>query len=494
MTVRTDQERSRPNVIFILSDDQGPWAASCYGNTEIRTPNIDALASEGIRLDRFFCTSPVCSPARASIVTGRIPSQHGVHDWIRDGNMAPGASVYLERFRSYTDILAADGYVCGLSGKWHLGDSINSQHGFTHWFCHQRGGGPYNNAPMIRDGVRVTAEGYVTDRITDDALTFLDENREHPFYLSVHYTAPHSPWTGHPQDIVDSYDDCPFASCPQEPLHPGAGPLTRRAYGDREMLKGYFAAVTAMDLNIGRIISKVEQLGLTERTLFVFTSDNGFSCGHHGFWGKGNGTFPVNMYESSVRVPMIFSHPGRLARGRVCDALASQYDLFPTLLDYVGITPPADPDLPGMTLLPVLEGERAQTREDLVVYDEYGPVRMIRTEEWKYVHRFPFGHHELYDVQKDPQERHNLCDDPARASLVAELRGRLFRWFDRYVDPEMDGVRLPVTGSGQRTRIENGPAGVDCFYNDRLVTGPDGIPRMDDQPGQDRLSDLIQDR
>ena len=138
-----------PNILFILSDDQGPWAMGCSGNPEIRTPNLDRLAASGIRFENFFCTSPVCSPSRASLITGRIPSQHGVHDWIRAGNM-PGehqqeseAIDYLAGQLAYTEILAANGYICGLSGKWHLGDSINSQKGFSHWYVHERGGGPY---------------------------------------------------------------------------------------------------------------------------------------------------------------------------------------------------------------------------------------------------------------------------------------------------------------------------------------------------------------
>ena len=299
----------RPNVIFILTDDQGPWAAGCYGNPEIRTPNIDRLAATGVRFDNFFCSSPVCSPARASLLTGKIPSQHGVHDWIRDGNMPPGAVSYVEGQRTYTEILAEHGYRLGLSGKWHLGDSLTPQGGFTHWFVHQQGGGPYNDAPMVSDGRAVTAPGYVSDVITDDALRFIDGAGDAPFYLGVHYTAPHSPWDGHPQDIVNSYDDCPFRSCPQEPMHPWATSLTRNCLGNREMLKGYFAAVTAMDLNVGRILDRLDERGLRQDTLIVFTSDNGFSCGHHGFWGKGNGTFPLNMYENSVKVPMIMSHP-----------------------------------------------------------------------------------------------------------------------------------------------------------------------------------------
>ena len=133
--VRTQAGQARPNVIVILSDDQGPWAAGCYGNPEIRTPNIDRLAATRMRFDRFFVATPVCSPSRATLLTGRIPSQHGVHDWLRGGNVDPGAIRYLEGEVAYTDVLARHGYTCGLSGKWHLGDSLHPQHAFTDWFA-----------------------------------------------------------------------------------------------------------------------------------------------------------------------------------------------------------------------------------------------------------------------------------------------------------------------------------------------------------------------
>ena len=453
----------RTNVIFVLTDDQGPWAAGCYGNHEIRTPNIDRLAETGVRMANFFCTSPVCSPARASLMTGRIPSQHGVHDWICDRNMPPDPAQYIEGFTCYSDVLAANGYVCGLSGKWHLGDSLTPQHGFSHWFCHQRGGGAYNDAPMVRDGEAVNVPGYITDAITDDAVEFIRKNRDGAFGLLVGYTAPHSPWDGHPQDIVDSYDDCPFESCPQEPAHPWATSLTERCLGDREMLKGYFAAVTAMDLNVGRILATLDDLGLRESTLVVFGSDNGYSCGHHGFWGKGNGTFPLNMYENSVKVPAIFSHPGGLPQGSVCGGMASQYDFMPTLLDHLGLPPVEDPTLPGCSLVPVLRGEKEEARGEVVVYDEYGPVRMIRTRKWKYVHRYPYGPHELYNLERDPDERNNLADEESRQAVVEEMRRRLVDWFSRYVDPVMDGARLPVTGLGQHDRIGRTAPGETCF-------------------------------
>ena len=456
-------DTTRPNVIFILSDDQGPWAAGCCGNSEIRTPNIDRLAATGVRFSNFFCTSPVCSPARASLMTGRIPSQHGVHDWISGGHLPPTAQAFLEGQTCYTDVLAANGYVCGLTGKWHLGDSLQPQHGFSHWFTIPTGGSIYRDATVIRNGEKFVAPGYLTDIFTDEAIRFVDANKNQPFYLSLNYNAPHQPWTGHPQDIVDSYDNCPFKTCPQEAAHPWARPRALRHLGNRESLKGYFAAVTAMDLAIGRLIDRLEKLGLRENTLIVFSSDNGYSCGHHGFWHKGNGTFPINMYENSVKVPAVFSHPGVLPQGIVSPALVSQYDFMPTLLDYLKLPKQTDATLPGRSFLPALQGKTNEAGEHVVVFDEYGPVRMIRTPEWKYVHRFPYGPHELYDMVKDPDERKNLVDDKSQEAVLVEMRGRLSNWFKKYVTPERDGARLPVWGDGQSRRIDENCPGELAF-------------------------------
>ncbi|MFW6189582.1 MAG: sulfatase [Planctomycetota bacterium] len=443
----------RPNVILILTDDQGPWAAGCCGNPEIRTPNINRLAENGLRFENFFCTSPVCSPTRASLLTGRIPSQHGVHDFIRKGNMPPNPAAYTDAQKCYTDILAAHGWSCGLSGKWHLGDSLQPQHGFSHWVTMPHGASRYNDAEIIRDGRVETAPGYLTDVWTEEALRFIDGHRDEPFYLSLHYNAPHAPWRGHPEQIVASYDDCPFESCPQEAAHPWVRPDLRDRLGDRESLKGYFAAVTALDAGVGRVLDRLEELGLREDTLVVFTSDNGFSCGHHGFWGKGNGTFPVNMYENSVKVPFIVSRPGSLPEGRVTPAMMSQYDFMPTLLNYLGLPAPEDDALPGASFLPVWTGEADQGRDEVVVYDEYGPTRMIRTRRWKYVHRYPFGPHELYNLREDPGEQNNLWGEEV-PDAAEDLRRRLARWFGRYADPALDGARGPVTGWGQVAKID----------------------------------------
>ncbi|NKB66269.1 MAG: sulfatase-like hydrolase/transferase [Candidatus Latescibacteria bacterium] len=451
----------QPNIVFILTDDQGVWAAGCYGNPEIRTPNLDRLAAQGVRFANFFVAIPVCSPSRATFLTGRMPSQHGVHDWIRQGNTGTDEATYLKGEVAYTDILAAHGYTCGLSGKWHLGNSQLAQHGFDHWYVHQQGGGSYNDAPMVRNGELITEPGYVTHAITDDALNFIDAHagEANPFYLGVHYTAPHSPWTGHPQEIVDSYDDCPFESCPQEPIHPWAvgHPLSENCLGNRAMLKGYFAAVTAMDADVGRILDKLDETGIRRDTLVVFVSDNGFSCGHHGFWGKGNATYPLNMYENSIKVPALISHPGRIAAGQVQEALVSAYDFMPTLLDYLGLPMPESGNLPGVSFAPLLNGQPQALRDEVVIYDEYGTTRMLRTTQWKYIHRYSDGPHELYDLVNYPDERHNLVDDPAQTQRLQELRAQLETWFQRYTHPDRDGRLYPVTGTGQLRPVGRDP-------------------------------------
>jgi len=208
-----------------------------------------------------------------------------------------------------------------------------------------------------------------------------------------------------------------------------------------------------MDQNIGRILDRVEELGLRENTLICFFSDNGFSCGHHGFWGKGNGTNPRNMYENSVKVPAIVSHPGRVPKGRVESAMVSAYDFMPTLLEYLDLPVPEAPNLPGQSFLPALEGKPLEGRDDVVIFDEYGPVRMIRTAEWKYVHRHAHGPHELFDLVNDPGERNNLAADPDQADRIADLKKRMDDWFARYVIPTRDGYLEDGTAHGQTRRV-----------------------------------------
>ena len=439
------------NVVFILTDDQATWALGCYGNDEIRTPNLDRLAASGVRLENFFVSSPVCSPSRATYLTGLINSQHGVHDWVRGDARNEMPPALLSGRTTYVDVMAANGYSCSLSGKWHLGEQELPRHGFARHNFRRFGGGSYIDPEMVRDGERHIAPGYASDIFTDDAIEFIRASAQGdaPFYASVHYTAPHSPWYGHPQEIVDSYDDCPFESGPQEEPHPWMAGSPTEFKGGREMLKGYFAAVTAMDLAVGRIIDALEELGLRERTLVVFCSDNGFNFGHHGVWGKGNGTFPFNMYETSVKVPCIFSQPGTIEPGRVFEGLHSNYDMYPTLLDYLGLPIPAGVNLPGKSLAAALQGDEPDDHAAVVVFDEFGGTRMIRTRRWKYIHRYDFGPCELFDLQEDPGERSNLFYHPDQQARIASMRRMLEKFFADYAEEQFDGRDLLVRGFGQ---------------------------------------------
>jgi choline-sulfatase len=475
----------RPNILVIVSDDQGEWALGCAGNREIHTPALDALATRGVRMDRFFCASPVCSPARASLLTGRMPSAHGVHDWIRGeayGVVEQQDERYLAGLSTTPEVLASAGWTCGYSGKWHLGSAREPAPGFDFWYAHRTGDGPYHGAPVWVDGKRISEPRYITDAITEEALRFIDRAAasDAPFYLAVNYTAPHSPWTGQhlPEDLA-LYADCDFDSCPQEDAHPWfswePGPVSDAMRDPRPSLQGYFASVTAMDRSVGRILDRLDELDLRASTIVVFTSDNGFSCGHHGIWGKGNATWPLNMWERSVRVPFIISQPGRIPEGRVLNTLASACDLHPTLLDLAGVPVPADPLAAGTSMTKTLLGEADVRRDAVTVFDEYGGTRMVRTAEWKYVTRSE-GPAELYDLVDDPEERVDLIDDPRYSARVDEHRGVLVDWFRDHSDADLDAFHRPVSGRGQ---LRPAWLGLD----DALTYQPGGAERRTTVPG-----------
>ncbi|MCR4620934.1 MAG: sulfatase-like hydrolase/transferase [Clostridiales bacterium] len=465
----------KPNIVFILSDDQGPWAMHCAGTRELVTPNMDLLAREGLRYENFYCASPVCSPARASLLTGLMPSNHGILDWLRGGNVdakkfaAQGREnpyggyadenepiAYLEGMRGYTDMLCENGYVCALSGKWHLGDSVNPQKGFSDWYTIGKGGCYYYHPDIVENGTIDVKHGqYITDLITARACRDIDTlaGNEHPFYLSVHYTAPHSPWSAeqHPRKWIDHYDKCTFDEIPDIPDHPDM--TTGPVYGTharRENLRGYYAAISAMDEGLGMILDKLREKGILDDTLVIFSSDNGMSMGHHGIWGKGNGTYPVNMFDQAVKVPFLVRCPALIKTpGLTVTDMVSAVDLYPTLCELVGAEIPAE--LPGASFLPTFGGGHSR-REEVVIYDEYGPVRMIRRGMWKYIHRYPDGPHELYDMENDPGENTNLYGRPEYAAEVAGLKNRLESFFEKYRSHDFDAKNEPVNGSGQFCR------------------------------------------
>lgn len=474
----------QPNILFILSDDQGAWAMHCAGNSDIITPNLDRLAAQGARFDNFFCVSPVCSPARASILTGTIPSVHGVMDWLAGGNLdaslpeIQGKPVfqnetqpirYLDHLTAYTDLMAQAGYTCALSGKWHLGDSLTPQHGFSRWYTIARGGCSYVQPEMVKDGHVTFENRYITDLIGEDARRNLRDlsQQEAPFYLSVHFTAPHDPWAQeqHPQEIWDLYEDCDFKATPDLPIHPWQAAHWLAATGEKRkrQLRGYYTAITAMDRQIGLLLDELDALGIADNTLVIFTGDNGMNLGQHGVWGKGNGTFPLNMYDSSVKVPCLMAWPRHIAPGTVFRELYSHYDLFPTFIDLLGLSGQVRQALPGQSFAHLFQGQAEKSTDAVIIMDEYGPVRMIRDQDWKLVMRYPYGPNELYHIKEDIDEEHNLYDDPAYREKRTQLRCRLESWFLKYVDPAMDSTREAVTGNGQLARAGAQSTAADKF-------------------------------
>lgn len=479
----------KKNILMILSDDHGYWGMGCAGNTEVHTPNLDKIAKEGIRFENFFCASPVCSPARASIFTGKIPSQHGIHDWIGKGHINESeisnelrekiydeksediyiwskvqmkgdvAIEYLKDQKLFTEHLNESGYECAMIGKWHLGNSGKPQGGFSYWKTLALGGDNYYYATILEDNQFVMKEGvHITDYITKEAIHYIEEKRDNkkPFYLSIHYTAPHSPWEKeqHPEEIYRMYENCPCKDVPFEALHPWSNSKMKteeehRVY-HQMAVRGYYSAITAMDRGIGEILEVLKEQGLLENTIILFTGDNGMNMGHHGIYGKGNGTFPLNLYDTSVKVPMLIRMPNEKEPGRVLTCLLSHYDLAPTLMDVVGLEENIiGENLPGKSFKNILEGEDEETKDEVVIMDEYGPNRMIRTQEWKYIHRYPYGPHELYHLSTDPEEVNNLINKKEYEIVKYELRNKLNLWYSKYVDPNKDGKGEAVTGNGQ---------------------------------------------
>ena len=472
----------KPNLVFILTDDQGAWALG-RETPEIITPHLDKLAEEGVCFENFFCASPVCSPARCSLATGRLPSAHGVHDWLRGGNVTGSAlpeelrpaygqdtaADYLSGMPTVYDALREAGYHMGFVGKWHMGDSLRPREGFDEWTVLLGGGCAYKHPDVSVDGVPQYRNEYVTDFFTDRAVHFIDNHPDEPFSLHLHYTAPHTPWghEHHREDILRLYDDCPFVCHPFHPLHPDQ--VATCEVGDTEehrryLLKGYYAAITAVDEGVGRVMDALRRNGLDENTVVVFSGDNGMNLGQHGVWGKGNGTYPQNMYDSSVKVPFIVWGPEYVRRGAVVNNLVSHCDVLPTLREFLGQPVHTAPDdmLPGESFLDELTKGRGPTERKICILDEYGPVRMIRTRRWKYVHEGINGGHQLYDLESDPGEEINRYGDPGCAEIQAALSAELESAFRAYTQPPFDGAKTRPTGSGQMGPIRK--EGDDVFH------------------------------
>ena len=436
------QSVRRPNVVLIMADDHGAWACRAYGCPDIHTPHMDALARGGARFTRSLVCTPVCSPSRMTYMTGLLPSHHGVQDYLLPEDSRGRASrIWLDGYPTYTAALARSGYLLGMCGKWHMGKDESAQAGFADWSAFPSGGGSYSDPVFVRNGVETPVKGFREDAIGDFALEFLEKQKggNKPFFLAVNSFAPHTPYNYQPEVYRRPYSDSKFSCFPDISPSEAENPELRQMFGKREPKEAYSALVTSIDANIGRILKALDKLNLREDTLVIYTADHGWNAGHHGVWGKGNGTIPLNMYDESLRVPLIWNHPGRIAPSQTIDRMVSSYDFFPTILDYLGVRVEHDPRRIGRSYAALLRGESPRWRDRL--YFEYACVRSVRTATIKYVERTDEWPSEMYDLTKDPGETNNVIHDPSYAASRDAMKRDLHQFFQRAGAPPIAAWR-----------------------------------------------------
>jgi|FLOH01.1.fsa_nt_gi arylsulfatase A-like enzyme len=460
--------KNTPNIVLIFTDNQQAATLACYGNSEVHTPNLDRLAEQGMVFDNAFCPNAFCSPCRASVLTGLLPSQHGVHSWIDDRNMNEWPIDWhaLNGLRTLPATLQSAGYKTALSGKYHLGEPTKSMDGFDYW-CTMADGHVrsfYRNR-ITENGKTYDHEGHTVDFFTEKGVRFMEEQvaADQPFFLYLPYPAPYGHWPATREEdrcrYSDLYDDCPMLSVPREGLSKGSVDaflmrqkysgggldysMTLRAPNDLPTLRNYYSQISMVDDGVGQIMSALERLGIAEDTMLVFTSDHGLSVGQHGFWGHGAATFPANLHRAAHSVPLLIRHGSSVDAGQRCATMVSNMDVFSTLLDYTD--QPNDQGamvVPSRSLKPLLTGHSDDWGED-AVYSEQEETRVVRTRKWAYFKRFTDAPNnpikdELFDVETDPGEKINLADDPAFADIRASLDLMLTDFFNIHARREAD--------------------------------------------------------
>lgn len=436
---------ARPtNVVFILTDNQGAWTLGCYGNKDIRTPNIDALAKGGIRFTRALSSNAVCSPTRATFLTGLIPSQHGVHSFL-DPKFMMGPQAYntLGEFTSISEILRDSGYTCGLSGKWHLGDNLKPNEGFSFWVTKPDGSTKeFYDQEIIENGQVTKVAEYTTDFWTRRGIEFMEANKGKPFFLYLAYNGPYSLGNLMLNESKNRhaayYADKELPSFPRDAMHPWQH-HNKQFHNDPRAMRRMASEVSGVDDGVGEVMAALKRLGLEKDTLVVYSSDQGWMGGQNGIWGMGDHTRPIGAHELMMQIPLIFSQPGIIPAGETSDFLVSNYDFLPSLLGYLSLSDklPTKPRLPGRDFSAVLRGRDIDAWDNTVFY-EMETCRAVRGQRWKYVQRHPAGPHELYDMQADAQERFNLLGQPGMEPVVEEMSARLDAFFHTYADPQYD--------------------------------------------------------
>ncbi|OED39834.1 hypothetical protein AB833_13715 [Chromatiales bacterium (ex Bugula neritina AB1)] len=461
--------KKKPNIVLIFTDNQQASTLGCYGNSEIHTPNLDRLAQHGVKFDNAFCPNAFCSPCRASVLTGKLPSQHGVHSWIDDRNMPdwPAGWHALNGMQTLPAQLKQEGYSTALIGKYHLGEPTSPAEGFDHWVTLEDGHVRSFYRNKIYDNGRVYDQpGHSVDFFTSKAKEFMgaQAQKEQPFFLFLPYPAPYGHWPATKETDENRhskrYENCPMNSVKRVALNKKAVDgflmvqsdstadldfsMLMRAPNDLPTLRNYYSQISMVDDGVGEIVASLEELGLCEDTLLIFTTDHGLSVGQHGFWGHGGSSFPSNLHRAAHSIPLIMRQPGVTPSRTTSRVMVSNMDLYATILEHAGLPITSDsPALPSRSLLPLLAGDTPLDWGDDAVYSEQEETRVVRTQKWALFKRFDGPGNrgisdELYDIELDPDETCNLSGTEAVAEVEARLGAMLRDFFDRYTRQEAD--------------------------------------------------------
>ena len=446
----------RPNVVLILTDDQGFGDLGVHGNPKIATPQLDRFVSQSVAL-RHFCVSPVCSPTRASLLTGRYHFRTGVLDTINARAMLDSREVTL------AEMLQTVGYHTAMFGKWHLGDNYPLRpidQGFDEVLRHRGGaiGEPEVDVPdnkyfdpvLWHNGKKKRKKGYCTDIFTDAAIEFIRQNRKEPFFVYLAYNCPHLPLVA-PQHHYRRYK--------QMDLGPNGFPQIGQplpAQLPEDKIARVYGMVTSIDDNLGRLLSTLDQLGLSHNTIVVFLSDNGPQQPRYNGGLRG---LKASVYEGGIRVPCFVRWPARLAAGAKVQAMAAHIDLVPTLLEMCSVSPPSEVKIDGVSLMRLLEGQTEAAPQRTLFFQWHRgsqPQRYrsfaVRTHRYKLVQAegaWPGWQDtnpsfQLFQISADPYELHDIALQ--HPEIVTQLRAAYDQWFDELMRPE--GFRPPRISLG----------------------------------------------
>jgi arylsulfatase A-like enzyme len=455
----------KPNILLIFVDNQPANMMGSYGNEEIFSPHLDKFAANGVQFNNAFSPNSMCSPCRASMLTGLMPSQHGIHTWLDDDIMDQWPENYnaIGEFETLPEKLADAGYNTALIGKYHLGFADEPQNGFKHWVTMAKGMmDSYYGVEMNDNGQLHKAPEHSVDYFTKKSVEYLDDQAEEddPFFLFLTYNAPYGEmYRSEPEHRYSHlYADLPMNSVPREGVSSEVIDwlLVRKEklpdydYGFYKELpempnnlfymRQYYSHVSLVDDGVGKVLAKLEEQGKLEDTLVIYTADHGLSNGQHGFWGHGEDTWPSNMHRAANNIPLIISHPEYKEPGKKVENLVGTSDIFATILDVAGCQLDNPEVVSGTSLAPLLSDEDEDFRDE--VFMEQEETRTIRTSEWLFMKRLENTNYdfknELYDLVSDPDERKNLAQDPKYAKTVAQLSTRVDEFFDKYSNPRWD--------------------------------------------------------